>query len=68
MARSPRVACIGRECVACGCCMAVCPRDAIRVMYGIRAHLDEEKCVGCGRCAKECPAAVITITERGAAL
>lgn len=68
MNRSPKVAQIGRECVACGCCAAVCPRDAIRIMHGIRARLDEAKCVGCGRCARECPAAVITITEREAVL
>ncbi len=68
MKQSPKVAQIGRECVACGCCAAVCPREAIRIMSGVKARLDEEKCVGCGRCAKECPAAVIAIVERGAVL
>ncbi|MCI8623649.1 MAG: 4Fe-4S binding protein [Provencibacterium sp.] len=68
MNRSTKLARIGGECVACGCCVAVCPREAIHILSGVRAKLDETKCVGCGRCAKECPAGVITITERGAML
>ena len=67
MKLSPKIASMGSECVACGCCMAVCPRDAVHVASGIIAHVDVEKCVGCGKCAKTCPAAVITIVERGAA-
>lgn len=65
MGNSLRVAKIGKECVACGCCVSVCPKEALRIMYGTEAVADEEKCVGCGKCAKVCPAAVITIQERG---
>lgn len=50
-----------RDCVACGCCIKVCPRDAITVPQGIHAKIDEELCIGCGKCAKECPASVITL-------
>lgn len=50
-------------CVACGCCVKVCPLQAIAVVRGIRAQVDEGKCVGCGRCARECPASVIAIRE-----
>ena len=50
-------------CVACGCCVKVCPKGAIAIYRGIRAEIDQEKCVGCGKCAKECPASVITIRE-----
>ncbi|MGI5856088.1 MAG: 4Fe-4S binding protein [Candidatus Merdivicinus sp.] len=67
MQLSPRVARIGTECVACGCCATICPRDAIRIRSGVIAELNETLCVGCGRCAKECPAAVITIVERRSA-
>ncbi len=51
------------ECVACGCCVKVCPLAAIQVVKGIAAQVDREKCVGCGRCARECPATVITLEE-----
>ena len=61
-----KVAIIGRECVACGCCAAVCPREAIHISYGVIAKVDFEKCVGCGLCAKTCPAAIIEIAERRA--
>ncbi|EOS32575.1 MAG: 4Fe-4S binding protein [Lachnospiraceae bacterium] len=48
-------------CVACGCCMKVCPRNAITIPKGICAIVDQNLCVGCGKCAKECPASVITL-------
>lgn len=55
-----------RECVACGCCIKVCPRNAVTVPNGIHAVIDQGLCVGCGRCAKECPASIITleVTEK----
>lgn len=65
MAKSPKVCRIGKECVACGCCVRVCPKEAVEIVCGIAAHADEEKCVGCGKCARACPAAVIEIVERG---
>ena len=52
-----------KDCVACGCCVKVCPMDAIGVYRGLYAQVDEAKCVGCGKCAKECPATVIEIRE-----
>ena len=53
----------GSACVACGCCVKVCPLSAIRIWRGVRASVDLERCVGCGKCAKECPASVIEIRE-----
>lgn len=50
-----------RECVACGCCIKVCPRGAISVPKGIYAEIDKSLCIGCGKCAKECPASIITM-------
>ena len=50
-------------CVACGCCVKVCPLGAISVWRGITAKVDPERCVGCGKCARECPASVISIQE-----
>ena len=49
------------QCVACGSCMKVCPRDAITVPNGIYAVVDVVKCIGCGLCAKTCPASIIRI-------
>lgn len=50
-------------CVACGCCVKVCPLGAIAIAKGVEARVDETKCVGCGKCAKECPASIIEIRE-----
>ena len=51
------------SCVACGCCVKVCPLQAIKVVNGITAHIDPEKCVGCGKCVAECPASIIGFVE-----
>ena len=51
------------NCVACGCCVKVCPLSAIQVWRGVRAAVNPERCVGCGKCAKECPASVIEMQE-----
>ena len=51
------------DCVACGCCVKVCPVKAIQIDRGLYAQINEDKCVGCGKCAKECPATVIEIRE-----
>ena len=52
-----------QACVACGCCVKVCPLQAIAVVRGVAAQVDGAKCVGCGKCARECPASVIEIRE-----
>ena len=51
------------HCVACGCCVKVCPLQAIEIVRGVMAQVRQEKCVGCGKCARECPASVIEIRE-----
>ena len=45
-------------CVACGCCLKVCPRQALSVFKGSYAVVNQDACVGCGLCAKECPASL----------
>ena len=50
-----------RECVACGCCVKVCPRNAITVPDGIHAVVDKALCVGCGICVRECPASILSL-------
>lgn len=66
MVLSKRLAQVGRECVACGTCVKVCPRAAIQVVSGVAARVNGPLCVGCGKCARVCPADVITLVERGA--
>ena len=48
-------------CVACGCCVKVCPLQAIEIVRGVMAQVRQDKCVGCGLCAKECPVGVIHV-------
>lgn len=61
MQKVKKLAAIGADCVACGCCVRVCPRGAIHIHFGVTAVVDLEKCVGCGRCASECPAGIIEV-------
>ena len=51
------------DCVACGCCVKVCPRNANELWKGIAAKINLDACVGCAKCVKECPASVIAIRE-----
>lgn len=48
-----------KYCVACGCCTKACPKDAISIIDGIYATVDNDKCIGCGLCDKACPASII---------
>lgn len=49
------------DCVACGSCLKVCPKNAITIIKGLYASVNEQLCVGCSKCAIECPASVITM-------
>ena len=42
-------------CVACGCCVKVCPRGAIQILRGITARVNRARCIGCGKCEPRCP-------------
>ena len=60
---SKNIAAVSKECVACGCCVKVCPLDAMTAHKGKYAKVGEA-CAGCGKCAVICPACVIEITAR----
>ena len=64
--RRLKKAAVGDFCVACGCCVKVCPKQAISVDRGVRARVDGQTCIGCGKCARACPAGVIELREVGA--
>lgn len=54
-----------KHCVACGTCMMVCPKAAIRIVKGCYASVNDDACVGCGKCVNVCPTGCITLVERG---
>ena len=51
------------KCVACGCCIDVCPSEAIYPVEpnyaGSTYAINSSKCVNCGACAADCPAEAI---------
>lgn len=49
------------RCVACGSCVKICPKNAIKIAHGISAIIEEKLCVGCGMCASACPASIICV-------
>lgn len=64
MPRGKQIAKVTEQCVACGCCVKVCPLGAMKIEKGICAVVDAEKCVGCGKCREQCPASVIELIKR----
>ncbi len=44
---------IEKKCVACGCCIAICPVKAIALVKE-KAFIDSKLCVGCGECICAC--------------
>ena len=51
------------KCVSCGCCIDVCPSEAIYPVEpnyaGSTYAINSSKCVNCGACAADCPAEAI---------
>ncbi|MFC1666459.1 DUF362 domain-containing protein [Candidatus Omnitrophota bacterium] len=48
---------IDEKCTSCGCCIDICPVDAISFAdrkNNSRASIDQKKCVGCGECLCAC--------------
>lgn len=44
----------GNTCVSCGSCVRACPFNAIAIVPGVGAVVDDTKCMGCGVCAVKC--------------
>jgi len=53
---------IHREiCGYCGCCVAVCPEEALEL---IDAYLSVDgKCIDCGICARACPLGALEVVH-----
>ena len=43
------------ECIDCGACISICPREVFSLDTDLKLKLAEEKCVLCGKCIEACP-------------
>ncbi|NLD57683.1 MAG: 4Fe-4S binding protein [Methanomicrobiales archaeon] len=43
------------ECVDCGACISVCPREVFSFDTEWKLRCDEGKCILCGKCVDACP-------------
>lgn len=50
------------ECVDCGACISICPREVFSFDAGCRLQLAEERCILCGKCVDACPHDALTLT------
>ncbi|MDD1657871.1 MAG: 4Fe-4S binding protein [Methanomicrobiales archaeon] len=49
------------ECVDCGACISVCPREVFTFDAGWRLSMKEDRCVLCGRCVPACPHRALSV-------
>lgn len=49
------------ECVDCGACISICPREVFSMDKEWKLRLAEEKCVLCGKCIEACPHQALTL-------
>ena len=42
-------------CKGCGICVALCPRQALKLEKGKVASADDSLCIRCGLCEQRCP-------------
>jgi len=45
---------IDQKCTSCGCCIEICPAQAISFADNGKALIDKPKCIGCGECLCAC--------------
>ena len=50
------------ECVDCGACISVCPREVFTFDEDYKLSVDEKKCILCGRCIESCPHRALSLT------
>lgn len=55
---------IRKNCVACGVCESVCPKEAVKIKNGIKAVVDINTCIGCDICVNSCPTGIIDKIEK----
>jgi ferredoxin len=49
------------ECVDCGACTSICPREVFSFDAEWKLRLDEERCILCGKCVDACPHRALTL-------
>ena len=49
------------ECVDCGACISICPREVFSFDDGWKLVIAEEKCIVCGKCVDACPHRALTL-------
>jgi L-aspartate semialdehyde sulfurtransferase ferredoxin len=49
------------ECVDCGVCISICPREVFSFDKEWKLVLAEEKCILCGKCVDACPHRALTL-------
>ncbi|WP_321507573.1 4Fe-4S binding protein [uncultured Methanoregula sp.] len=49
------------ECVDCGACISVCPREVFSFDPAWKLTIDEERCILCGKCTGACPHRALTL-------
>ncbi|GHS88629.1 ferredoxin [Synergistales bacterium] len=49
------------NCVGCGECLTVCPRDVLTVSDGKAVIASLDSCIECGACVLNCPANAIQV-------
>ena len=52
------------KCDYCGCCVGVCPEDAIELKESFIRIIDE-RCTNCSKCVWSCPYEVILFNKEG---
>lgn len=53
------------KCDFCGCCVGVCPEDAIYLKES-EISISEELCTNCSKCIWSCPIEVLKFNKNGA--
>jgi len=49
------------ECVDCGACISICPRDVFSFDDEFRLKVADERCIICGKCVQACPHDALTM-------
>ena len=49
------------ECVDCGACISICPREVFSFDPDWRLRCAEDKCILCGKCIEACPHRALTL-------